>query len=95
VIDLSDFHEFDSGSPSSHDPSRIAIHADIITRTMEAFRTVGFIAIKGHGLSDEQIHHQFSLAKLLAAVPEPEKHVLHASIKEGSWAGYKVSGFTR
>jgi len=88
VIDLS---EFDSGPPSLQDPSRIAIHADIITRTMKAFRTVGFIAVKGHGLSDEQIHHQFSLGKLLASVPEPEKHALHASIKEGSWAGYKVS----
>ena len=95
VIDLSDFHEFDSGPPSLQDPSRIAIHANIIARTMKAFRAVGFIAIKGHGLSDEQIHHQFSLGKLLATVPEPEKHTLHASIKEGSWAGYKVSGFTR
>ena len=83
MIDLSDFHEFDSGN-----------HADIITRAMKAFSTVGFIAVKGHGLSDEQLHRQFSLGKLLAAVPEQEKHALHASIKEGSWAGYKVSGFT-
>jgi isopenicillin N synthase-like dioxygenase len=94
VIDLSDFHEFDSGPPSLQDPSRIAIHADIIARTMKAFSTVGFIAIKGHGLSDEQIYRQFSLGKLLAAVPESEKHALHASVKEGSWAGYKVSGST-
>lgn len=92
VIDLSEFHELDDSDPQ--DPIRIAIHTDIITRTMKALSTVGFIAIKGHGLSDEQIHHQFSLGKLLMGVPESEKHALHARIKEGSWAGYKVSGST-
>lgn len=84
MIDLSEFHAFDDSTSA---PSL----RDIITRTMKALATVGFIVIKGHGLSDEEIHHQFSLGKLLAAVPESEKHALHASIKEGSWAGYKVS----
>jgi len=88
VIDLSEFHGLDDSTPPSlRDPS------DIITRTMKALTTLGFIVIKGHGLSDEQIHHQFSLGKLLAAVPESEKHALHASIKEGSWAGYKPQGY--
>jgi isopenicillin N synthase-like dioxygenase len=86
VIDLSELHGLDDSTPPSlRDPS------DIITRTMKALTTLGFIVIKGHGLSDEQINHQFSLGKLLAAVPESEKHDLHAAIKEGSWAGYKVS----
>jgi isopenicillin N synthase-like dioxygenase len=86
VIDLSEFHALDDSTPPPlRDPS------NIITRTMKALATVGFIVIKGHGLSDEQIHHQFSLGKLLATVPESEKHALLASIKEGSWAGYKVS----
>ena len=90
MIDLSEFHDSDL-----QDPSRMAIHTDIITRTMKAFGTVGFIAIKGHGLSEEQIRHQFSLGKLLLSVSEEEKRALHARIEEGSWAGYKVSGSTR
>ncbi|KAF8805899.1 Clavaminate synthase-like protein [Phlegmacium glaucopus] len=88
VIDLSEFHGLDDSIPPPlRDPT------DIITRTMKALANVGFIVIKGHGLSDKQIHHQFSLGKLLAAVPESEKHALHASIKEGSWAGYKPRGY--
>jgi isopenicillin N synthase-like dioxygenase len=88
VIDLSEFHALDDSTPP---PLALRDPSNIITRTMKALTTVGFIVINGHGLSEEQIHHQFSLGKLLAAVPESEKHALHASIKKGSWAGYKVS----
>jgi isopenicillin N synthase-like dioxygenase len=63
---------------------------DIITRVFNGLRTTGFIAVKGHGLSEAEWQHQFDLGKLLNEVSEEEKHALHANIKEGSWAGYKV-----
>ncbi|THG96396.1 hypothetical protein EW026_g5431 [Hermanssonia centrifuga] len=94
VIDLSTFklEDFTTSSASSRSPEENKVHSDLVSRTLNAFRTTGFLAVKGHGLAAEDIHHQFSLGKLLVDnVPEEEKHRLLARIsEEGSWAGYKV-----
>jgi hypothetical protein len=58
---------------------------------MRGLSTTGFIVLKEHGLSAADLQHQFALGKLLLDdVSEEEKVKLLASIKEGSWAGYKV-----
>ncbi|KAK7473186.1 hypothetical protein VKT23_001285 [Stygiomarasmius scandens] len=93
VVDLSIFRDDGPGhtGPSlSEEDSRV--QKDLITRALNAFRTTGFIAVKGHGLTTEDIHRQFSLGRLLNEdVSEEEKRQLHAQIaSEGSWAGYKV-----
>ncbi|KAJ7814527.1 hypothetical protein B0H14DRAFT_2850356 [Mycena olivaceomarginata] len=68
--------------------------ADIISRAFRALREVGFLAIKGHGLCSEDFHHQFDLGRMLIEdVAEVNKHDLHAKVSEGSWAGYKPTGF--
>lgn len=64
----------------------------LVSRAMDAFRSVGFIALKGHGVSPEDFQHHFDLGKMfIDEVSNEEKHKLHARIaQEGSWAGYKV-----
>lgn len=62
-----------------------------LQRAFKALRETGFIAIKGHGLSPEEVHRQFDLCKMFfEEVPEEDKMRLHAKIWEGEWAGYKV-----
>ncbi|KAL0571098.1 hypothetical protein V5O48_010865 [Marasmius crinis-equi] len=96
VIDLSDFREYDretSGNPLS--PGDHARQKRLIERTYTALQTVGFVAMKGHGLESRDIQHQFNIGRLLNYdVSEEEKHRLHASIAaEGSWAGYKPRSY--
>ncbi|KAJ7915179.1 hypothetical protein B0H13DRAFT_2000692 [Mycena leptocephala] len=93
VIDISGFHLADDALPSTFDPRN---QADIVSRAFRALREVGFLAIKGHGLRSEDFHHQFDLGKMLIEdVAEDNKHDLHAKIWEGSWAGYKPTGYYR
>ncbi|KAJ8076627.1 hypothetical protein PM082_001050 [Marasmius tenuissimus] len=97
VIDLSAFRQYDSeasGTPLSLDEARA--QEKLIERARDAFRSVGFVAMHGHGLNAQDIQHQFDLARLLNVdVSEEEKRRLHARIaEEGSWAGYKVFLYT-
>ncbi|KAJ7193145.1 hypothetical protein GGX14DRAFT_478995 [Mycena pura] len=93
VIDISGFHLADDPFPSTFDPIN---QADIVSRAFGALREVGFLAIKGHGLRSEDLHHQFDLGRMLIEdVSEDKKHDLHAKIWEGSWAGYKPTGYYR
>ncbi|KAL0072503.1 hypothetical protein AAF712_000266 [Marasmius tenuissimus] len=96
VIDLSAFRQYDSeasGTPLSLDEARA--QEKLIERARDAFRSVGFVAMHGHGLNAQDIQHQFDLARLLNVdVSEEEKRRLHARIaEEGSWAGYKPCGY--
>ncbi|KAK1235818.1 hypothetical protein PQX77_000952, partial [Marasmius sp. AFHP31] len=96
VIDLSEFRQYDSeasGIPLSPDEARA--QEKLIERARDALRSVGFVAMRGHGLNAQDIQHQFDLARLLNVdVPEEEKRRLHARIaEEGSWAGYKPCGY--
>ncbi|THV01971.1 Clavaminate synthase-like protein [Dendrothele bispora CBS 962.96] len=97
VIDLSLFHLFDDDGSEASKLSSVeadAVQKDLVAQTLKAFNTTGFIALKGHGLTSEDIQHQFALGKLLMEdVGEEEKHRLLANIKEGSWAGYKPQGY--
>ncbi|KAJ6566508.1 hypothetical protein B0H19DRAFT_1257717 [Mycena capillaripes] len=93
IIDISGFRLADDPLPSTFDPGK---QADIIKRAFSAVRKVGFLAIKGHGLRSEDFHHQFDLGRMLIEdVAEDSKHNLHAKISEGSWAGYKPTGYYR
>ncbi|KDQ32608.1 hypothetical protein PLEOSDRAFT_1098607 [Pleurotus ostreatus PC15] len=94
VLDLSAFNVPDELVPGRASNTLLESHKELITRAFEAFRTVGFVAIKGHGLSHDDIRHQFNIGKLLNyGVSEEEKRRLHAQIWEGSWAGYKPQGY--
>ncbi|KAK7441025.1 hypothetical protein VKT23_016806 [Stygiomarasmius scandens] len=93
IIDLSLLEDAEDPSLS---PTETKARNALITQTLGAFNTTGFIALKGHGLSSEDVQRQFALGKLLlddGIVSEEEKHRLHAKIKEGSWAGYKPQGY--
>ncbi|KAJ7675657.1 hypothetical protein DFH06DRAFT_1317817 [Mycena polygramma] len=93
VIDISGFHLAGDPLPATFDTSN---QADLVKRAFKALREVGFLAIKGHGLCSQDFHHQFDLARMLIEdVGENEKHRLHAKVWEGSWAGYKPTGYYR
>lgn len=92
MLDISAFVVPDEVAPGGTSGTLLESHKELISRAFEAFRTVGFIAINGHGLSHDDIRHQFNIGRLLNnGVSEEEKQSLHAQIWEGSWAGYKVS----
>ncbi|KAG7091235.1 hypothetical protein E1B28_010286 [Marasmius oreades] len=95
VIDLADFREYEQEIPLT--PEQTEAQNDLIRRVRTALHTVGFIAVKGHGLTSEDIQHQADIGRLLNYdVAEEEKHRLHARIaQEGSWAGYKPRGYYR
>ncbi|KIJ46309.1 hypothetical protein M422DRAFT_66834 [Sphaerobolus stellatus SS14] len=96
VIDISSFdvdafddvcQPQDFATAGSHDSA-------LIQKAFHAFRTIGFLAIKGHGMDNEQLQHQLNLGKtLIDGASEPEKRELQANIEEGSWAGYKLKGY--
>ncbi|KAJ7675640.1 hypothetical protein DFH06DRAFT_1122468 [Mycena polygramma] len=93
VIDISGFHLANDPLPATFDTSN---QADLVKRAFKALREVGFLAINGHGLCSQDFHHQFDLARMLIEdVGENEKHRLHAEVWEGSWAGYKPTGYYR
>ncbi|KAF5371670.1 hypothetical protein D9758_003536 [Tetrapyrgos nigripes] len=90
VIDLSLF-SLVSGDAAT---AQAEAQKELIKRTLNAFNTTGFIALKGHGFTHEELEEQWALGKLLFEnVSEEEKHRLLANIKEGSWAGYKPQGY--
>lgn len=92
MLDVSAFNIPDEVVPVDASNALLESHKELIARAFDAFRTVGFVAIKGHGLSHDDIRHQFNIGKLLNyGVSEEEKRSLHAQIWEGSWAGYKAS----
>ncbi|KAF9256727.1 Clavaminate synthase-like protein [Marasmius fiardii PR-910] len=98
VIDLADFREYDQETPElSLTPEQYKVQDDLIKKVRTALQSVGFIAMKGHGLTSGDIQRQFDIGRLLNYdVPEEEKYLLHAQIaQEGSWAGYKPRGYYR
>ncbi|KAF9050258.1 hypothetical protein BJ165DRAFT_994366 [Panaeolus papilionaceus] len=79
---------------SLDNPRAVAAYGATIRGAFRGLQKTGFIVLQGHGLSSEQLRHQFALGKLLnRGVPEEEKESLHAAIHEGSWAGYKTQGY--
>lgn len=93
VIDLSVFPFAPSGEVADQlDAAEQIARDDTVQRAFKALRETGFLAIKGHGLSSQELHRQFDLGKMLfEEVTEEEKLSLHAKIWEGEWAGYKVT----
>ena len=92
VIDLSAFPFTSSGEVASPFGPREQIAHNTIRRAFKTLRETGFISIKGHDLTPQEIHRQFDIGKMLFdEVTEEEKMSLHAKIWEGEWAGYKVT----
>ncbi|KAJ8469740.1 hypothetical protein ONZ45_g2167 [Pleurotus djamor] len=63
---------------------------DLVSKAITAFKTTGFITVKGHGLMQNELQRQFDIGKFLVDdVSEEEKRALLANMPEGDWAGYK------
>ncbi|PLB48600.1 putative 1-aminocyclopropane-1-carboxylate oxidase [Aspergillus steynii IBT 23096] len=65
---------------------------ELAAEFIKAIEDVGFFYVKNHGLSREDIDHQFAIANATLALPSEEKSRYRAALEQGDYNGWKPAG---